>query len=202
MIVESSPGRWQCYFRLTEPVAPQEGEWLNRRLAIAMDTDRSDWDLTPLLCVPGTPNHKYEDRPLVNVLASNDLTYSPKNLAVLLPDAPATTQDQHQREEAARATDSDIPPVILTQTELEIWNRGGPKKTGAGQLDRSASLVQLARTLYDAGVESHVIVAALAKRDASFGWRKYCDRRDATERYQAIVERIDRANWDRYSRSD
>jgi hypothetical protein len=66
-IVESSPGRQQFYWRLTVPVAPEVGEQLNRRLAYAMGADKSGWDLTRLLRVPGTVNRKYVDQPTVRI---------------------------------------------------------------------------------------------------------------------------------------
>lgn len=63
--VESSPGREQYYWRLCHSVAPEFGQSLNRRLALAMGGDRSGWDLTQLLRPPETRNHKYIDAPLV-----------------------------------------------------------------------------------------------------------------------------------------
>jgi hypothetical protein len=64
-ILESSPGRLQMWWRLDSEVAPEIGEELNRRLAYAMGADKSGWDLTELLRVPGTRNHKYPERPTV-----------------------------------------------------------------------------------------------------------------------------------------
>jgi hypothetical protein len=48
--------------------------------------------------------------------------------------------------------------------------------TPDGRLDRSASLVRMARVLRGAGVPPVRIVEALAERDESLGWRKYADR--------------------------
>jgi hypothetical protein len=66
-VVDSSPGRQQFYWRLTAPVAAEVGEQLNRRLAYAMGADKSGWDLTQLLRVPGTVNRKYADQPTVRI---------------------------------------------------------------------------------------------------------------------------------------
>jgi hypothetical protein len=66
-IVETSPGRFQAYARLTDPVAPHYAETLNRRWALAFGADRSGYDLTQLLRVPGTPNRKYPDFPTVRL---------------------------------------------------------------------------------------------------------------------------------------
>jgi hypothetical protein len=68
-IVRSSPGREQFYWRLSRAVPAPEGERLNRRLAYAMGADRSGWDLTQLLRVPGTPNRKYPDAPIVELVS-------------------------------------------------------------------------------------------------------------------------------------
>jgi hypothetical protein len=87
-VVESSPGREQFYFRLTEPVSPQIGECLNRRLAFAMGADDSGWDLTQLLRPPGTRNYKYLDAPPVRLVAVDDLRYDPDELDRILPRDP------------------------------------------------------------------------------------------------------------------
>ena len=84
-IVQSSPGREQFYCGLTEPVTPEFGERLNRRLALAMGGDKAGWDLTQLLRPPGTPNYKYADAPLVCLLELRDERYDPMELDRLLP---------------------------------------------------------------------------------------------------------------------
>ena len=66
-VVISSPRREQYWWRLSRPVAPGEGEDLNRRLAYAIAADLSGWDLTQLLRVPGIRNRKYPDAPLVEL---------------------------------------------------------------------------------------------------------------------------------------
>jgi hypothetical protein len=54
LVVESSPGRFHAYWCLTEPVAPAEGERLNRQLALTLGADASGWDTTQLLRAPGS----------------------------------------------------------------------------------------------------------------------------------------------------
>lgn len=66
-VVESSPGREHFYWRLSQPVAPEKAEELNKRLAYAMGADKSGWDLGQLLRVPGTRNFKYPNRPVVTI---------------------------------------------------------------------------------------------------------------------------------------
>lgn len=59
LTVESSPGRYQYYWRLERRVPPGEAEEMNKRMAYAVGADKGGWDLTQLLRVPGTRNHDY-----------------------------------------------------------------------------------------------------------------------------------------------
>src|SRR5919112_1383428 len=85
-VVISSPGREQYWWRLSRPVEPEEAEDLNRRLAYAMAADLSGWDLTQLLRVPGTRNHKYPDAPVVELAHLFADSYDPAVLAASLPE--------------------------------------------------------------------------------------------------------------------
>lgn len=84
-VVLSSPGREQFYWRLASPMPPGEAELLNRRLSYAMGADESGWDLTQLLRVPGTQNHKYPEAPVVKIMALRDKRYDPQELYAALP---------------------------------------------------------------------------------------------------------------------
>lgn len=205
IIVESSPGRWQCYWRLSSPVPPAVGEGLNRRLADALGADMTGWDLTQLLRVPGTPNRKYPTQPLVRVLRASDTTYHPDELLRLLPadcvpapDPPAPAQPVGGGEYRGRTVpgdpppDTGEPPVPLRAAALRVWQGADAKRRSAGSIDRSASLVKLARVLYDAGATRETIVAALAERDARLGWDKYTARADATAQYARVVAVVER----------
>src|SRR6201985_3262282 len=62
VVVQSSPDRWQSYWRLEEPLDAFEAERLAKRIAYGHKDDGCDtsgWDLSQLLRVPGTINHKY-----------------------------------------------------------------------------------------------------------------------------------------------
>jgi hypothetical protein len=68
LVVQSSPGRWQGYWRLDDPIEGEIAERLAKRIAYYHadeGCDRSGWDLTQLLRVPDTKNHKYDDKPIV-----------------------------------------------------------------------------------------------------------------------------------------
>ena len=65
---ESSPGRLQGLWFLRNRMEPEDGAELNKSLTYYMDADRGGWDLTQVLRVPGTHNHKYESLPTVRIL--------------------------------------------------------------------------------------------------------------------------------------
>src|SRR5207302_1326577 len=79
--VQSSAGRSQDYWYLARPVPPAEGERRNRILAQLAGADPSGWDLTQLLRIPGTVNHKYPEQPAVTVLAHPATMYDPAVLS-------------------------------------------------------------------------------------------------------------------------
>lgn len=60
---ESSPNRYACLWILQETPSLKETEELNKKLAYANGADVSGWDLTQVLRIPGTRNHKYTDSP-------------------------------------------------------------------------------------------------------------------------------------------
>lgn len=95
--IESSSGRFQALWLLDRPVEKGEAEELCRRIAYehaAEGADVSGWDLTQLLRVPGTPNHKYEDKPLVNLVWQERSRYRTSDITAKYPEpAPATVND-------------------------------------------------------------------------------------------------------------
>jgi len=73
-----------------------------------------------------------------------------------------------------------------------VWDGENVKLTPEGIVNRSASLVRIARVLYEAGVQGEALLWALAERDATLGWHKYTGREDAGHQYQAIVDFVER----------
>lgn len=79
ILVESSPGRYQALWILTHPVAPHIAEDISKRVAYYHSEDgcdRSGWDLTQLLRMPGTPNFKYSAHPTVDVISASQTLYT------------------------------------------------------------------------------------------------------------------------------
>jgi hypothetical protein len=184
-VVESSPGRFHCYWRLSDEVAPALAENLNKRLAHRIGADPSGFDLTQLLRVPGTVNHKYPDAPAIKILNLDaGRCYSPRELNETLPEI-------KKKRESRSGDATGEPPIVLDEEALRVW-RGNDAKLRDGKLDRSASLVRIGRALFDAGGNRTVIEAALEERDWALGWNKYAGRRDASACYASIVDELEK----------
>jgi hypothetical protein len=196
-VVESSPEHYHPYWRLTDPIPPEVAERLNKRLAREIGADPSGFDLTQLLRVPGTANHKYADRPPVRIIEMNSArAYSPAELDELLPELERPQGDP----EPEGPTEAE-PPVVLDEEAMKVWRGEKPKLKDDGVMDTSASLVKIGRVLYDAGANRGVVIDALRERDAALGWRKYSDRNDAETRYAEIFYELQRNGRPDRSRS-
>jgi hypothetical protein len=120
-----------------------------------------------------------------------------------LPEAPAWVVDMlraHAAEKAQKATKqaepttdtADEPPIELDDRALAVWAGEVVKKKPDGTTDRSASLVKVARVLYDGGMTRRGVVAELRERDHQLGFHKFCcDRSDAETRYQSIFDELE-----------
>lgn len=78
IIIESSPNRYQALWCFERPWTSYDAEALSMRIAYAHShhgADRSGWDLTQLLRVPGTHNFKYAERPTVKILNATSKRY-------------------------------------------------------------------------------------------------------------------------------
>src|SRR5215218_7195250 len=82
-LVESSPGHWHTYHRMTNALDPLVAEDLNKRLSKKTDGDK--WYLTSLLRVPNTTNYKYPDHPTVTLRDIRPFKHKPDYLDEQLP---------------------------------------------------------------------------------------------------------------------
>jgi hypothetical protein len=195
-VIQSSPGRYHCYWRLTDPIPPQAAELLNKRLATAIEADPSGFDLTQLLRVPGSANYKYEGQPVVVIQdLDTSRTYSAGDLDRNLPPLPeAASKNGYTHVDEGRGE----PPVELGPEALKVWRGEKPKAKDTGEVDRSASLMKIGRVIYDAGATRRTVAEALRERDAALGWKCYTNRPDADKQYQAIANVLEREGRKRY----
>jgi hypothetical protein len=194
-VVESSPGRFHPYWRLTDPIPPETAEQLNKRLAHKIGADPSGFDRTQLLRVPGTHNHKYEERPVVELENLDEhRTYSAGDLDRLLPPLPRAERDSANGQgSGAGEPDEDVgpaslpPPVALGSGALAVWRGQRPKRKPDGSVDRSTSIFEVARVLVRAGLHPNWLSPVLAERDTTLGWNTYAQR---PEEYRRIAHKL------------
>lgn len=62
-ILESSPSRFQAFWRLNKIIPADVAEEYSKRVAYSVGADKTGWPLTKLLRVPHTYNFKYDDPP-------------------------------------------------------------------------------------------------------------------------------------------
>lgn len=82
----SRPAHWQCFWLLQSDWEPERYEHLNRRIAVAyadLGADKSGWDRTQLLRIPGTCNNKYNRPFLVKIKGSHSIGYQPEHFGGL-----------------------------------------------------------------------------------------------------------------------
>jgi len=198
-VVESSPGRYHCYYKLTRPISPEYAEQLNKRLTRTVDGDDGGCKLAQLLRVPGTVNRKYGEPHTVRGRESDpERVFTPEDLDRLLPPIPGKetrrrTDTGERGESKKTAARSDAPPVELSLRGLQVWRGEHPViKDGTSTIDRSRSLLKTVRPLYDAGADRATLVEALEERDRALGYLKYSGRPDAAKQYHAIVDELER----------
>lgn len=86
---QTSPGRCQMLWLLSEPVAPRQAEVVNRDLTSHVKADKGGWALGKMLRFPGSTNFKYSPPTEGFLLWDDGLTYSFEQLKQLKPQGSA-----------------------------------------------------------------------------------------------------------------
>lgn len=117
VLVQTSPGRHQGYWILTEPTDSDIHEVLSRKLTYAIPLcDHGGWPLGRKVRIANTYNYKYLDgRKPVTVVAYAHRKYEPGHLE-LLPDAPSLAHEEINVSFLDNPTPLDIGPYELLET--------------------------------------------------------------------------------------
>lgn len=86
VVLESSPRRYQAFWRLDQELPTDVIEDINRKLTYRIDADNGGWALTKLMRVPNTSNHKYIDKPEITIVGMPSAVPVPLELFLELPD--------------------------------------------------------------------------------------------------------------------
>lgn len=127
VLVESSPGRYQCLYRLREARDILEVEGYAH--ALSRYGDYSGWDIGQELRVPGTRNYKYKEAPEVKVVSFTGEMYEIERLGLQREDTGTVSVDYEGMPALGKAetTEGKIPQYA--QQEAQVL--GKEKRSGA-----------------------------------------------------------------------
>lgn len=186
LLWESSPGRFQALWFLTKELKPEEAAELNKRLTYSLDADKSGWDLTQVLRVPGTRNLKYDDSPRVELrVRALSKKYSPMKLFDQLPEV---KMDLKERVDVDFKNLPDVGPLLkkirskLPRKAYKLLTQAHTPAKGK----RSEILWYLENELLAAGLTPAQIIAVVKVSV----WNKHKGRHDELERLQVEMEKI------------
>ena len=178
LAVQSSPGRHQGLWRLARPLTPEKHETYNRRLTYAIGADKGGWDLTQVLRVPGTRNHKYPGKVKVRLRWSSNGKFTLVKIRSYLDGIERNLADV----QILDATDLLLPAESADSIRKRIWKAldirarellGTTETPGIG--DRSDRLWELECRLLEAGLDPEEVFVVVK----GSVWNKFEGRRDS-----------------------
>lgn len=184
---ESSPGRYQAIWLLESNISPSDHDELNKRLTYAVGADKSGWDLTQVLRLPDTYNHKYVEKPTVTVLWAEATYHDPNEIARLVPAVDTSS--------LISIEDLDIETAELRSLVFpyravlgNLWELIFAPPEAIQEGDRSDRLWEMECRLLAAGVP----VTDVVKIVKACPWNKYAGRKDEDKRILTEVLKADK----------
>lgn len=174
ILIESSPGRYVGYWYTDGPV-PEE---LNRRLTYFVGADPSGWDWSQVLRMPGTKNHKYDNKPTVKIVWSDGPRYEVSRLDKMVP--PLQTEEGREKGGDAQDIYDEYEKFMSRELRKELTN---PR---VQQGKRSEVLWKMIHECVELGMTKEETFTLLWDNE----WNKFHDRRGG----EGMLERqIDKA---------
>lgn len=180
---ETSGGRFQALWLLNEDIPPTEAAQLSRRIAYAEGADKGGWDVTQVLRIPGTLNHKRATPEPVRLLWAKRLVRTVEEVTSSYPEVTSCAAVTNPTQVSwpvvpASSIDAAIASLpIGVRLSLTEDTRG---------IDRSFQLHLLARNLLHWHVAPEVTVHILQRSTLN----KYISRDDERQR---LLEHVQRA---------
>jgi len=174
--IQSSPGRHQALWRLARPLDPLKHETYNRRLTYATRADKGGWDLTQVLRIPGSRNHKYPGKVKVRLRWGDGDKFTLTKVKGYLDGVEVNLSDIQLPETADLLLPAESAKTIRERVFRSLDQRGRVLlKSTEATGDRSASLWELECRLLEAGLAPEEVFVVVK----STVWNKYDSRRDA-----------------------
>jgi hypothetical protein len=167
----SSPKRYASLWLMNKHVAPKKLEPLNRAMTYACGADKGGWDLTQVLRLPGTMNHKYPERPKGKLLWLKDNEYPISKF----PDESAISEVNPNK------LYDQVKHKIKAKTRKLLM----AKKATQGK--RSEVIWKLENDLSEQGLSKEQIFT-LIKHSC---WNKFAGRKDEDRQLQRELDKVE-----------
>lgn len=170
--IESSPGRYVGYWYTDEPAS----EELNRRLCYFIGSDKSGWDRTQVLRVPGTTNFKYKEKPQVKLLWSDGPRYDVAKLEKMVP-----------VEETEKGVVNGDATEIYKRYEKDLprWVRREFVNPQVQQGKRSEVLWKMINECFEVGMTEEEVFTICWHSP----WNKHAERRDGERQMRRELDK-------------
>ena len=176
---QSSPGRYQALWELSEHVPAEDAAECGKRMAYAEGADKGGWDITQVLRIPGTRNFKYPSAPTVELLWDEEerSRYTVNDFHFAYP--AVITENVGQNMTSLPTPVNDLIGKAGSKSK-QLINR--PFTSGA---DRSEYLFRLSATLQEEGLSPEETFTILKASP----WNKFKGRNDEDLRLTECVRR-------------
>jgi hypothetical protein len=178
LLWESSPGSFQGLWILDQTMSPEGAEHLNHKLTYYIGGDPSGWDLTQVLRVPGTINHKYAALPRVSAFTPG-------------PEYKRVDIEERLKEIHIEAKKADLQGKLV---DITGWERLDP----SGVLKKYANLMSL----------NLKQLIAIKRELATFGkrsdnlWKIYCGCAVTCMSPAEMYSLVKHSNWNKWGTGD
>lgn len=171
IVIKSSTGRWQAFWRLQSKIDAVDAERYSRRMSYSVGADKSGWDLTQLFRVPLTYNYKYAQPQRITL----DRALEMRAKVALFDILPKPNETGHATDETDAVITASIPngeladpqdiiAKFVLKIDMALFYSIYTNEPEEDQ-DWSTTLWHLINILYRAGMTSEevFIVARAAK---------------------------------------
>ena len=172
---QSSPGRYQALWQLSQEMSAKVLEQTNQLLTYKVGADKGGWSVTKVLRIPGTKNYKYEDAPDVKLLWDDGPVHNISAIWSAIGYIDSDGKTIHHEDNAPPPADTYVKESVIKKA-YELLDPRGRRLLMAKEAwgDRSQRLWELENMLLEAG---------MAKEDVYITvyytvWNKFLDRPD------------------------
>ena len=188
---QTSPGRYAALWVLDKPLSPSRTEAFNKALTYRVGADKSGWDLTQVLRIPNTKNHKYNRSPRGRLLWDDGPTYARAEMERTLKDDLDTLESPGITTNHRGLDPKEVMDRVKKRIPSRLMHRL-VQKTVKGVDDRSKVLWKLRIDLLERKIDP-ADVTALLKASV---WNKYRGQRREDEMFEAEMDKaLQQIGW-------